>query len=917
MPIPLKLRWDEIEVRAITFSKEYESAASEKSQKGDFVRAFLRVFGVEKNVGEFEKTIKVSQGRSNFIDFYWKGHIAIEMKSKGKRLDNAFEQLSGYMAHLPEGDTPPNLWMVSDFENIHLYHRPTGQEFGFKTQKLRKYIRHFALIAGYEFEQIRSDKEGVNVQAAEKMAKLFDALKSYKYDGHELQVYMARLLFCLFADDTGIFPQDSFYQYISESKDNGSDLSGRLGQLFQDLNKPVDARISNPFLTEHLRQDQFRHINGGLFEERLELASFDKKMRQTLLDCLDFDWSKINPAIFGSMFQGVMDSGHRREIGAHYTAEENILKLINPLFMDELRAEFKRVKKKASLKALSNFHDKIAKLKFLDPACGCGNFLIIAYRELRLLEIEILREQWRLSKTQRGNDHLLLDIETILKINVEQFYGIEILSWPCQIAKTGMWLMDHLMNIQVSEKFGQYYDRLPLTKGAEIVHDNAHRIDWESIVPKDELSYILGNPPYVGYSNQSAEQKEDMLSIYLDSNGKPFKNAGKIDYVSAWFYRASKYIAEANTRAAFVSTNSVTQGEQVAAVWKPLFEIFGIHIDFAYRTFKWSNEARGKAAVHCVIIGFSTTGDRERVIYDGGERVTAKNISPYLVDGPVVFVESRKTPLCDVPLLITGNRPADGGHLIIEDDDLADFIKADPLSKKYIRQFMGSEEFINNRKRWCLWLVGVSPEELRRMPNVMKRIAACKKDRERAPDEGRRKLAKTPALFREQTTSEEDFIVIPAVSSERRDYVPIGFLSPPIIVSNLVTLIPNAALYHFGILMSCVHMAWTRVVCGRLKSDYRYSKDIVYNNFPWPVATDKQKAEIERLAQGVLDARAKYPDSSLADLYDPLTMPPELLRAHNALDRAVMKLYGFDGDTPEPAIVAELMQMYQRLTVVK
>jgi hypothetical protein len=478
-----------------------------------------------------------------------------------------------------------------------------------------------------------------------------------------------------------------------------------------------------------------------------------------------------------------------------------------------------------------------------------------------------------------------------------------------------MWLIDHQMNLRASEQFGQYYARLPLAQSATIVHGNALRLDWERVIPRRELAYIFGNPPFVGYSNQSGEQKADILSVYVDGKGKPFKAAGKIDYVAAWYYKAAKHMAGTSIRAAFVSTNSITQGEQVAAVWKPLFDMFGIHIDFGYRTFRWGNEAKGKAAVHCVIVGFSTAKrDGERVIYDGSGWSVARNINPYLVDTADVFIENRKTPLCDVPLMMTGNRPADGGHLIIEDADLAAFVDADPQSEKHIRRFMGSEEFIKNKRRWCLWLVGVSPSELKQMPEVMKRIIACQKDRENSPDAGRRKLAATPALFRERNMSDGEFIVIPAVSSERRRYIPIGFLPPTVIVSNLVTFIPNTSVYHFGILTSNIHMAWMRTVCGRLKSDYRYSKDIVYNNFPWPDATDEQKEAIGHLAQAVLDTRGLFLDSSLSDLYDPVTMPPELLKAHQNLDRAVMKLYSFPvGKTTEADCVAALMGRYQAL----
>ncbi|MCL1894102.1 MAG: hypothetical protein FWG02_07710 [Holophagaceae bacterium] len=912
MANPNKPNWASIGEWAISFAKDWENAKSEKSEGHNFIQAFLRVFGHTSNVGEFEKPVTTPDGRTNYIDFYWKDKIAIEMKSRGKRLDRAFEQLSHYMECLPEGETPPNLWMVSDFEHIYIYDNSTKQETYFKTNKLRKHIKYFAALIGEEPEPIHSDKGAVDLKATAKMNKLFEALQDRHYKGHELEIYLARLLFCLFADDTGIFPQNTFYNYILASSEKGTDLDARLNQLFQDLNEPLDERVPNPYLSDRVDPSHFRHINGGLFEKQIRHATFDKKMRLTLLECLEFDWSMINPAIFGSMFQGVMDTDHRREIGAHYTTEENIKKLIDPLFMNELRKEFNSIKKKANQKALSEFHNKLANLKFLDPACGCGNFLIIAYRELRELELEVVREEFRLTK---GNAHQLLNIETHFKVNVDQFYGIEILSWPCQIAKTGMWLMDHLCNMEASEEFGKHFARIPLEKGAEIRCANAHRIDWEELVPKNQLSYILGNPPFIGYSNQSHEQKEDILLTCLDEKSKPIKNIGKIDYVAAWYYRASKYIQGTQIRVAFVSTNSITQGEQVAAVWKPLFDMFGIHIDFAYRTFKWSNEAKGKAAVHCVIIGFSTVEGIEKVIYDDvSAKASAININPYLVDAKNIWIENRRAPICKVPEMISGNRPADGGHLIIEDKDLQGFIKADPLSKKYIKRFMMGDEFINNKKRWCLWLVGVAPSELKKMPEVMRRVIACRKDRQNAPDVGRRKLASTPTLFREQIVPSH-YLAIPVVSSERREYIPMGYLGKVTVLGNSMFVIPTATLYHFGILTSSVHMAWMRAVCGRLELRYSYSKGIVYNNFPWPEAKDKQQEEIEKLAQGILDARALFPKSSLADLYDPLTMPRELLRTHHALDSAVMKLYGFAMGMSEPEIVAELMERYQALVI--
>jgi hypothetical protein len=621
---------------------------------------------------------------------------------------------------------------------------------------------------------------------------------------------------------------------------------------------------------------------------------------------VNFDWNKISPAIFGAMFQGVMDKGQRRELGAHYTSEENILKLINPLFMDDLWKEFDRVKTDPA--ALERFHEKISRLNFLDPACGCGNFLIITYRELRLLELEILKMQY-------SSQQMILDVSMLLKVGVEQFYGIEYEDFPCQIAQVGMWLIDHQMNLRVSEQFGQYYARLPLIQSATIVRGNALRIDWERVIPSRELAYILGNPPFVGYSNQSEAQKADILSVYVDEKGKPFKTAGKIDYVAAWYYKAAKYMVGTNIRAAFVSTNSITQGEQVAAVWKPIFDMFGIHIDFGYRTFKWSNEAKGKAAVHCVIVGFSVAGHGEKFIFDGEGKTQANNINPYLIDAPVIFIESKATSLCASPNIVWGNKPVDGGNLIIEADEYADFIAKEPQAEKYIRRFLGAEEFINNLSRYCIWLVGVPPNGWRNMPLVRERIEKVRSMRLASTKAATRKSAETPALFQEIRQPETDYILVPSVSSENRRYIPIGFVEKDVIVNNAVHIIPAATLYHFGILTSNVHMAWTRTVCGRLKSDYRYSKEIVYNNFPWPDTTDEQKAAIGKLSQEVLDARALFSTASLADLYDPIAMPPELLKAHQNLDRAVMKLYGFPvGKTTEADCVAALMERYQKMT---
>jgi len=893
------LTWDTLQSNAVAFSFRWKHAKSEKSEAQMFVRDFLAIFGIDDAaaVGRFENPALKEESRG-FMDYFLPKKIAIEMKSKGKDLNEAHKQLKDYIVHLP-ADEMPELLMVSDFENIVLYNRTAGKKTQFKTKDLHKHVKRFATLAGYtsRWNQERDQQLEVNVRAAERMALLHDELRDHGYEGHDLEIYLVRLLFCLFSGDTGIFPKGEFYNYIVNSKEDGSDLSHRITDLFEVLNMPEEVRAKRKLLSADLKQ--FRYINGTLFRDRLPPADFSATMRKLLLECRSFDWSTISPAIFSAIFQGVMDRDLRRELGAHYTDEENILKLLNPLFLDDLWKELNKVK--ATPAALDKFHEKIASLKFLDPACGCGNFLMLAYRELRLLELEVLK--MKVSTRQK-----VLDISTMLKVNVEQFYGIEIEDFPCQVATVGMWLVDHQMNIKVSEHFGQYYARLPLMQCATMVHDNAHRVDWEKIVPKNELSYIIGNPPYSGARTMTTAQKEDMQLTFGAQ-----KNIGNLDYVAAWFKKATHMISGTTIRTGFVSTNSLTQGEQVALLWKPLIEQ-GIHIDFAYRTFKWWNEAKGKAAVHCVIIGFSFVDAKPKYIFDGETKHAVSRINSYLVDAPEIFLESRDVPICPVPSIGIGNKPIDDGNYLFTVQERREFLREEPQAKKWFRPWIGSDEFINGYKRYCLWLGDCAPSELRQMPEAMKRIEAVRQFRLASKSAPTRKLAETPTRFHVENMPKSKYILIPRVSSERRKHIPIGFLTPHTLTSDSAHIIPRATLYHFGILTSSVHMAWMRAVCGRLEMRYRYSKDIVYNNFPWTDATDKQKETIETLAQGVLDTRAQFPDSSLADLYDPLTMPPELLKAHQTLDRAVMKLYTFKQDVSESAIVAALMKMYQKLT---
>jgi len=891
-----------IAARAAKFAETWKDTEREEAEAQEFLIDFFNVLGVSrKKVAIFEHKVKCADGGNGYIDLFWKGHILIEMKSRGKDLRKAYEQAKRYADALPHYEMPEAI-LICDFENWHFYDLANNAELtAFTLEELPQHIHRFHYLAGYSPRKYQ-EEDPVNVKAAELLGKLHDGLKSIGYEGHPLEVYLVRLLFCLFADDTGIFRKDVFRTFILDcTAEDGRDLAARLAELFQVLNTPEDKR----FVTRDAVIKEFPYVNGGLFAEFLPMPAFDTELRRALLDCCALDWSRISPAIFGSMFQSVMKPEERRSLGAHYTSERNILKLINPLFLEALWDEFgdiKLNKTAARQKNLQAFHQKLSKLNFLDPACGCGNFLVVAYRELRRLELEVIKE------LEQEGSQWLFSVNEMCVVNVHQFYGIEIEEFPAQIAQVAMWLMDHQMNIEVGNHFGEAYARIPLKSSATIVCGNALQIAWESVVTKDKLSYILGNPPFVGYTYQTAEQKRDMAAIFAGN-----KRAGKLDFVAAWYKKAADYATNTAIQCAFVSTNSITQGEQATTLWQPLMEQ-GLSINFAHRTFKWSNEARGVAAVHCVIIGFTMSpGHKLKKLFDeNGVPHEVPNINSYLTAAENVFVDVRTKPLCDVPEMSSGNRPADGGHLIIEDVDYEEFISAEPMTLPYIKRLLGAKEFLNNKRRWCLWLVGVSPSELRKMPRVMARVELCRQDRLNAPDEGRRKLADKPALFRE-TKNPSTCIVIPEVSSERREYIPMDFLDSSTICTNLLQIIPNATLYHFGVLISTMHMAWTRAVCGRLKSDYRYSNKLVYNNFPWPEVDEKQQVKISELAQKVLDARALYPSSSLADLYDPNTMPPELIDAHRKLDAAVEKAYGrrFSNDADR---VAFLFEKYEELS---
>ncbi|MCL2318298.1 MAG: N-6 DNA methylase, partial [Methanomassiliicoccaceae archaeon] len=868
--------WNIIRTKAAQFVIDHKDDHSEDSHKQLFWRDFFAIFDVPlSKVGSYEAAVKkVGEGRGK-ADYLWKGTLIIEQKSLGKDLDVAFQQANDYTMNLTKKEMPRYI-IVSDFKRLRMTDLEEGSTIEFELKDLTKNIERFGFIAGYEMVKHEA-QDPVNIKAAEEMAKLHDSLKEAGYSGHELEVYLVRLVFCLFAENTGIFDEKQFYNYINtQTTQSGAELAGELEAIFQILDQPKDKRMKN--IPELLMK--FPYVNGELFRERLSRAHFNSEMRTRLINSSKkLDWSKISPAIFGSLFQGVMNPVERRELGAHYTSEENIMKLIKPLFLDDLREEFSKISD--DKRKLDKFWDKLASIRILDPACGCGNFLIIAYRELRLLEIEVMAARYGKQTT----------IGIASKIDVDQFYGFEIEDFPSEIARVAMWLMDHLMNLRMRDEFGIYEPRIPLKASANIFNLNSLEEDWTKLVKPKDLTYIIGNPPFVGSKYQDDKQRKEMASLFPDG-------AKILDYVSAWYLKAADYMAKnPNVITGFVSTNSITQGEQVEPLWKLLFGK-GVKIHFAYPTFKWSNEAKGKAAVHCVIIGFGLKEPQKRTLLYHGDGLTGqviskqvKHINPYLVDADNIFLERRSKPLCDVPIMSLGNQPIDGGNYLFTLKEKDEFIKIEPQSEKYFRPWVGSEEFINGFCRYFLFLRDCSPTELRSMPEAKKRVEAVEKFRLESKRKVTRDLAKTPREFAFSNISDGTYIVVPEVSSERRKYIPIGFLTPNTLCSNLVKIIPNATLYHFGILTSSMHMAWTRAVCGRLKSDFRYSTGIVYNNFPWPDVTEKQKESTEKAAKGVLDVRSKYPNSSLADLYDPLSMPADLVKAHSKLDREVEKAY--------------------------
>ncbi|HEX7423097.1 MAG TPA: DNA methyltransferase [Terriglobales bacterium] len=910
----MRLSWNEIRARAARFAEEWEIARYERGESQTFYNEFFEIFGVtRRRVASFEEPVKKLGNERGFIDLFWKGMLLVEHKSAGRSLIRAKQQALDYFPGLKEYELPRYI-LVSDFQTFELFDLEESTTVRFPLDQLSRHVEDFSFILGVQKRTFR-DQDPVNIRASEMMGKLHDALKESGYEGHDLERLLVRLVFCLFADDTGIFePRDIFSAMIGErTSPDGSDLGLWLSRLFEVLNTPVTQRQHN--LDEDLAQ--FPYVDGDLFQERLTFPDFNTAMRSLLLDALGFSWDAISPAIFGSLFQSVMDPKERRSQGAHYTTERNIIKVIGPLFLDELRDEFKRLLERRDngrRKALEAFHAKLSTLRFFDPACGCGNFLIIAYRELRLLELDLLR-------ALRHDTQLKLDVSQMCQIDVDRFYGIELAEFPARIAEVALWMMDHLMNNKLSLIFGESYVRIPLKKSPHIRQGDALEIDWAELLAPGDCSYVLGNPPFGGAKYQSDKQRAQVRRIaHLGGSG------GTLDYVTAWFIKAGDYLRQSFAKVGFVATNSITQGEQVAQLWPLLLDRCGLEIAFAHRTFAWGSDARGMAHVHVVIVGL-TRSDREaaekrlfsyRDIKGDPTESRHTALTPYLFGaGSVVnrhlVVEEASRPLSDVPQLVIGSKPIDAGHFIFSREERGEFLHQEPGAAKYLHPYVGSEEFINGGERWILYLAGLTPNDLRAMPRVKERTLAVGAFRLLSKSEGTRKLADSPTRFHVTVVPKRPFLVIPESSSGERDYVPIGWLKPPTIPSNLVRVLQGADLWHFGILTSAMHMAWLRQIGGRLKSDYRYSVGIVYNTFPWPEATPQQRDKIRGLAQAVLDARGSFPTCTLADLYDDVAMPPLLRKAHRALDGAVDKLYRSAKFTGDSDRAEHLFGLYEKL----
>lgn len=906
------LSWNEIRDRATKFAREWAAEKRESAEKQTFWNEFFEIFGVRRrSVALYEHYVQRLSGRSGEIDLFWPGTLLVEHKSAGKNLDAAFTQAADYFDGLGE-DEKPRYVIVSDFQHFRLYDLEAEngiEDIQFSLQDLPREIRRFDFIAGYKPRKFR-DEDPVNIKAVKAIGRLYEALVASLYPREATEKLLTRLVFCFFADDTGIFDRELFRAYLEEkTKQDGSDVGAHIALIFQVLNTPVEQRQTT--LDDELKS--LPYVNGGLFAEHLPAIFGTSGIRATLLKCADFDWSGVSPAIFGSMFQSVMNDEARHDIGAYYTTEKNILKVIGPLFLDDLKEKLEKADN--SKTKLETLWGELERITLLDPACGCGNFLVVAYRELRRLELEVIR-RLNHKEIKEGQEALPIDFDParISRLTVERMHGIELLTFPAEIARLSLWLTDHMANVDLGTMFGKPFRKFPLTEQPHIRGGmNALTTDWESVVSKSQLTHILGNPPFIGSKVMTDEQRAEVAAL---SGGR-----GTLDYVSAWYFKAAEYIQGTRIQVGFVSTNSITQGEQAGALWEPLIQKYGISIHFAHRTFKWSSEAPRAAAVYCVIIGFAAFSPKQPRLFEyediRGEphEIAVAHINPYLIDAPDIFIVRRGKPLCQVPEMGIGNKPIDGGMYLFTTEEKEVFLKREPSAAEFFRRWLGADEFLNGYERWVLWLGEASPEKLRQIPEVMRRIEAVRTFRQLSKSAPTRKLADTPTRFHVENMPKESYLLVPRVSSERRRYVPIGFIGPDTLTSDSALIVSDATPYHFGVLESEMHMTWVRAVCGRLKSDYRYSKDIVYNNFPWPqVVSDERKKSIEQAAQAVLDARAAHPDATLADLYDPDTMPKNLFDAHHALDRAVDRAYEAPKFASESERLQFLFGLYQQLT---
>jgi len=856
------------------------------------------------------------ENRSGFIDLFWPGVLLVEQKSRGRNLKEAYEQAGTYVDGLPESKRPKYI-LLSDFKTFELYDCDEAREIRFTLKELPSNVEAFGFMIGKQRRAFR-DQNPANIKASELVGRLHDMLDESGYRGYDLECFLVRIVFCLFADDTGIFaPRDLFFDFIEHrTSRDGSDLGAKLSELFQVLDTPDLDR------TKTLDEDmnRFPYVNGDLFRGSLRIPAFNSAMRQALLDASMFDWSNISPAIFGALFQSVMDPKERRQQGAHYTIEKNILKVIEPLFLDDLWSEFKRLKSRKDTRRITDlrkFRDKLGQLRFFDPACGCGNFLIIAYRELRRLEMEVLKEIY--SKSLRlGQSEI--DPTELSRINVDQFYGIEISEFPVRIAETALWMMDHIMNNQLSLEFGQTYTRIPLRASPRIIHGDALEIDWSEVLDEEDCSFVFGNPPFGGAKFQSKAQRAQVHHIAMLG-----KSGGTLDYVAAWFIKAGEFIQTGNARIGFVATNSIIQGEQVGQLWPLLFDRFQLEIAFAHRTFEWESDARGKAHVYVVILGLD---HRERMrpnkrlfSYSDikGEPLESGHsvLSPYLFDASdlknrQITVHEESRPINGLPHMIIGSKPIDGGHYIFSDRTKSEFLEKEPGATPFMRPYIGAREFLHGKKRWILALHDAPPNVLATLPHVRRRMGQVRTYRGASKSKPTQKLAENPTLYHVNTLPDVPFLVIPEVSSQRRKYIPIGWLNPPVIPSNLLKVVPEPSLVDFALLTSSMHMAWMRCIAGRLGNGYRYSVGVVYNTFPVPQGNFDMSSLIP-LAQTILETRDVYTDATLTQLYDPDLMPSDLRSAHQKLDLAVDKLYRRQRFHSEQERIQYLFLMYEKM----